>query len=92
MSITFEPLKGVLKKKGLKLNYLRTPKDKGGLGISSCTVNKISHDQPVSFEILDTICREMRLPIGKVIQYNDGPFKRAPLKKRDYPRKGTLGE
>jgi hypothetical protein len=48
------------------------------------TTNKISHDDPVSFEVLDTICREMGLRVEEVIKYIEGPFRRAPLRKRDF--------
>lgn len=84
LSITFEPLRETLKSRGLNLNYLRKPRTEGGLGLSSMTTNKISHDDPVSFEVLDTICREMGLRVEEVIKYIEGPFQRAPLRKRDF--------
>jgi DNA-binding Xre family transcriptional regulator len=84
LSITFEPLRETLKRKGLNLNYLRKPRTEGGLGLSSMTTNKISHDDPVSFEVLDTICREMGLRVEEVIRYVEGPYQKAKPRKRDY--------
>lgn len=90
LAITFDPLRQTLETRNLNLNHLRKPKSKGGLGLSSMTTTKISHDEPVSFEILDTICRGLKCRVEEVIQYREGPFQKAKLRKRDYERQEAM--
>ena len=86
LAITFNPLRQTLEHLSLNLNHLRKPKIKGGLGLSSMTTTKISHDEPISFEILDLICRGLDCRVEDVIQYTEGPFQKAKRRKRDFER------
>ena len=78
MGISFAPLRDFLEKKGLPRGHLRD-----ACGLSGATVAKIFKDEPTSFEVLDTLCRTLGLPVHGVIRFEDAAFKRAK------PRKGS---
>ncbi|MEW4281727.1 helix-turn-helix domain-containing protein [Priestia megaterium] len=64
--ISFEPLKQTLKEKDMKISHLRS--DRGGF-ISSATVAKINKNENIEISVLDDICRELDIPIEKVIKF-----------------------
>lgn len=40
-------------------------------GISDSTVSKLSHDQYVSLEVLERICRALHCEIGDVVEFTE---------------------
>lgn len=40
-------------------------------GVSASTISKLSHDQYVSLEVLERICRALHCEIGDVIEFTE---------------------
>lgn len=40
-------------------------------GISASTISKLSHDQYVSLEVLERICRALHCEIGDVVEFTE---------------------
>ncbi len=40
-------------------------------GISASTISKLSHDQYVSLEVLERICRTLHCEIGDVVEFTE---------------------
>lgn len=62
--ISYEPFWETLKEKNMSTYILINQ-----FGISSSTVNRLRHNQPISTTTLDDLCRFLRCPVHDVLRY-----------------------
>ncbi|NMP36564.1 MAG: helix-turn-helix transcriptional regulator [Clostridiales bacterium] len=67
MAIKYYKLFDVLQRRGLTRTQFAEK-----VGISSATLAKISAHKYVSMDILDRICKEMKLQPSDIIEYEEG--------------------
>lgn len=61
--ITFDPLWQTLKTKGMNKGDLQKL-----TGLSSSTVAKLAKNEKVSLDVVERICKELRVPIYDVVE------------------------
>lgn len=62
VTYSYEPLHKTLNERGLKLSWFR---DKG---LNSKTQARISSNMPVNLETIGLFCKELQVPIEKIIE------------------------
>ena len=63
--ITYRPLWKTMKEKKVSQYRLKVE------GISNSTLARLKHDEPVTTETIDRLCRILQCSVEKVIQYYD---------------------
>ena len=63
--ITYKPLWKTMKEKKVSQYRLKVE------GISNSTLARLKHDEPVTTETIDRLCRILQCSVEKVIQYYD---------------------
>lgn len=64
--ITYEPFRGYVAANNIKKKDIMQK-----TGISSSTMSKLKHDQYVSIEIIDRLCRFLNIDIKDIVRYKD---------------------
>ena len=64
--ISYEPLRKTLIERNLNISDLRN--DHGGF-LSTSTVTKLSKDGDLKLSMIDKICKELDIPVEKVIKF-----------------------
>lgn len=87
MGITYDGLFNLLKEKNLSKTEL-----KNMLGISSATLAKLSKNEPVSFKVIEDICRTLRCQPGDILQMNndENELLKVLLEEKDMQLKGGI--
>ena len=66
--ISFDPLWRTLRAKGLNKGELQKL-----TGLSSSTIAKLSKNEVVKLDVVERICREMKVPIYDVVEITQDP-------------------
>lgn len=64
--ITYEPFRGYVAANNIKKKDIMQK-----TGISSSTMSKLKHDQYVSLEIIDRLCKILNIDIKDIVRYKD---------------------
>lgn len=64
--ITYEPFRGYVAANNIKKKDIMKKS-----GISSSTMSKLKHDQYVSIEIIDRLCKTLKIDITDIVKYKD---------------------
>ena len=65
--ISFEPLRNILKERGISTYYLRTKC--GFNNLDNKTIQRLMHDESVSTNTLNSLCNILKCDISEIIKF-----------------------